>query len=218
MDDPNRSAERDDTSADLRTVRSQLEELEKTVDASDERTEVQRTIRLVDRLASTPVRDQIRKLTKRDIAESFVGSILISLPMLVEDGVFDIADHFVETPLFFVLNAVFVVIMTAGLLYYAEFRKVAIHRPFFGVLPRRLFAVIVVSLLTATFTMTLWGRVDGWSDPAVAAGRISVVWTAAAFGAALGDILPGESTGEDINDEIDAFGERLGIGDDEGRF
>ncbi len=107
--------------------------------------------------------------------------------------------------------------MTAGLPYCAEFRKVAIHRPFFGVLPRRLFAVILVSLLTATFTMTQWGRVEGWSDPVVAAGRMSVVWTAA-FGAALGDILPGESTGEDINDEIDAFGERLGIGDDEGRF
>jgi hypothetical protein len=34
----------------------------------------------------------------------------------------------------------------------------------------------------------------------------------------LGDILPGESEGADINNELDRFVERLGIGDDEGLF
>jgi len=164
------------------------------------------------------VRERIRKFTRRDIAETFVGSVLISLPLLVEDGVFDIADHFVETPAFFVLNAAFVVAMTAGLIYYADFRDVGIHRPLFGLVPRRLIAVLAISLLTATFMMTIWGRVGGWAEPDVAFARVSVIWAAAAFGGALGDILPGESPGADINDEIDRFGERLGIGDDEGRF
>lgn len=218
MGDPDRSSRTDESSVDLEALRSRLKELEGAVDAPHERAEVRRTIRLVDRLPSTAVGDRIRKFTRRDIAEAFVGSILISLPMLVEDGVFDIAAHFVETPAFFGLNAAFVVVLTAGLLYYAEFRKVSVHRPILGLVPRRLFAVLVVSFVTATFTMTLWGRLGGWSEPVVALGRISVVWTAASFGAALGDILPGESTGADINDELDAFGERLGIGDDEGRF
>lgn len=203
---------------DIETVRTRLEALERTVDHPDERREVRRTIGLVDRLPTPSIREHIRKYTRRDIAEAFVGSILVSLPLLVEDGVFDIADHFVETPLFFGLNAVFVVVMTISLLYYADFREVHIHRPIMGFLPRRLTAVVVISLLTATFTMTLWGRLDGWADPMVALARISVVWTAAAFGGALGDILPGESEGEDINDELDQFGERLGIGDDEGLF
>mgnify|MGYP000574255204 CR=1 FL=1 len=217
MSDPDGTARTDESSADLETLRSRLEALEGTVDAPHERAEVQRTIRLVDRIPSSAVGDRIRKFTRRDIAEAFVGSVLISLPMLVEDGVFDIAEHFVETPVLFGLNAVLVVVVTAGVLYYAEFRKVSVYRPILGIVPRRLFAVLVVSFLTATCAMTLWGRLGGWSDPAVAFGRISVVWTAAAFGAALGDILPGESSGADINDEIDAFGERLGIGDDEGR-
>ncbi len=210
--------EKGERSVDHDRVRTHLEELEATVDAPHEQQEVQRAIRLFDRLPSNAVGERIRKFTRRDIAESFVGSVLISLPLLVEDGVYDIGDHFVETPSFFVLNALFVVGMTAGLLYYAEFRNVSVHRPVFGIVPRRLIAVLGISLLTATFMMTLWGRVGGWADPAVAAGRISVIWAAAAFGAALGDILPGESSGKDINDELDALGERFGIGDDEGRF
>ena len=77
--------------------------------------------------------------------------------------------------------------------------------------------MLVVSFLTAAFMMTLWGRLESWSDPGGALLRVVVVWTVAAFGAALGDILPGESSAPDINDELDDIGERIGIGDDEGR-
>ena len=208
----------DNGDVDIETVRDQLEELEKTVDNPDERREVREAIGLVDRLPTPSVRERIKKFTRRDIAETFVGSILISLPLLVEDGVFDIADHFVETPIFFLLNAAFIITMTAGLIYYADFRDVGIHKPLFGLIPRRLIAVLTISLLTATFMMTIWGRVGGWAEPDVGFARVSVIWAAASFGGALGDILPGESSGADINDEIDQFGERLGIGDDEGLF
>lgn len=203
---------------DIEDVRTRLQQLEETVDAPHERREVRRTIRLVDKLPGESVRDGIRKFTRRDIAEAFVGSILISLPLLVEDGIFDIAAHFVATPAFALLNVLFVVGMTTGLLYYADFRDVVVNRPIFGIFPRRLTAVLFISFLTATFMMTVWGRVGGWEDPAIALARISVIWAAASFGAALGDILPGESKGADINDEIGGFGERLGIGDDQGRF
>ncbi len=40
----------------------------------------------------------------------------------------------------------------------------------------------------------------------VAVARVSVVWTVASFGAALGDILPGESSGDDINDDLAELG------------
>lgn len=200
-------------------VLSQLEDLEETVDHPDERREVRRAISLVDRLPGGAATDDlIRKFTRRDVAEAFVGSILISLPLLVEDGVYDIAAHFVATPAYLLLNVGFVALVTAGLLYYADFREVAVYRPVFGLVPRRLAAVLLVAFVTAAFTMTLWGRVDGWADPSVALARISIVWAAASFGAALGDILPGESEGTDIRDEIDELGERLGIGDDEGLF
>ncbi|WP_336135962.1 DUF2391 family protein [Natronomonas amylolytica] len=199
-------------------VRSRLEDLEAAVDDEHERREVREAIRLVDRLPTDGVRDRIDKFTRRDIAEAFVGSILISLPMLVEDGVNDIAAHLLAAPSLLFINLAFVVVMTAGMLYYAEFRNVEVSRPLFGIVPRRLVAVLVIAFVTAAFTMTVWGRLDGWTDPAVALARVSVVWAVACFGAALGDILPGESTGADINDELDEFGERLGIGDDEGLF
>jgi len=51
----------------------------------------------------------------------------------------------------------------------------------------------------------MWGRVGNWQEPVVAVARISVVWTVASFGASLGDILPGESSGTDINDDLAAL-------------
>jgi hypothetical protein len=74
--------------------------------------------------------------------------------------------------------------------------------------------IAAVSFLTAAALMTMWGRVEGWADPAVALTRISVVWTVASFGASLGDILPGESSGDDINDDLADLG-RTGEGPDE---
>jgi uncharacterized membrane protein len=200
-------------------IRSHLEDLEGTVDDPEERAAVQHALGLVERFPGRTIGDDlIRKFTRRDVAEGFVGAIFISLPMLVEDGVYDIADLFLAVPALFVLNVLFVCAMVAGLLYFADFRDVEITRPIFGVVPRRFTAVLVIAFVTPTFTMTLWGRLDGWADPTVALARISVVWTLCAFGAAIGDILPGESSARDINDELDDLGERIGIGDEEGRF
>jgi uncharacterized membrane protein len=198
-------------------IRSQLAELEATVDDDAERREVRGVISLLDRLPEPSVSEGIRKFTRRDIAEATVGAIIISIPMLVEDGVFDIAAYLLSTPALFLVNAAFVVLMAISLLYFADFREVIVNRPIFGLVPRRLASVLVVAFLTAAFTMTLWGRID-WTNPSVALARVSVVWTVASLGAALGDILPGESSGTDINDEIEDLGERLGIGDEEGRF
>ncbi|MFT4904258.1 MAG: putative membrane protein, partial [Natronomonas sp.] len=222
-DDPGMDAEasRDDLQADevaVEELLTQLEELEASVDDPDERREVQRAIRLVDKFPGDGVRESIKKFTRRDIAESFVGAILISLPMLLEDGVFEIAEYLLATPWLFAVNAAFVVLIAVSLLYFADIRDVDVHRPIFGVIPRRLLSVLVVAFVTATFMMTLWGRLEGWQDASVALSRICVVWTVASLGAALGDILPGESSGTDINDELDDLGERVGIGDEEGRF
>lgn len=190
-------------------VLTQLQELEETVDTSEELKEVQDVKMAIERLpGGTYVRDRITRYTTRDVAEGFVGSILISLPLLVEDGVFDIADHFVENtlagiPHWLIGNIVFLVVITWGLIYWADFRDVHSEKKFLNLVPRRLVAVLLISLVTATTTMTLWGRVGGWEDPEVAFARISVIWVAAAFGAALGDILPGQSTGKDLGEVPD---------------
>ena len=178
----------------------QLESLEATVDAPEERAEVKESIRLARRLpGSGTVTQQIERYTTRDVAESVVGSVLLSLPLLVEDGVYDIGEHMATTfvgpiPIFFVANVLFIVTVTAGLLYYADFGRIVAVNPLFGVIPRRLLGLLVVSFLVAATMMTMWGRVDGWDDPWVAICRISVIWTAAAFGGAIGDILPGEAS------------------------
>jgi uncharacterized membrane protein len=197
---------------DIDTVLDRLDDLEAAVDSEAERREVRETKHLVDRLPNhlsdrQVFGNRVRKYTTRDMAEAFVGSIIIALPLLVEDGVYEIGDHLAETtvaglPVFFIGNVVFIVAIVIGLLYYANLQQVETTDPLFGVVPRRLVGVLTISFITSAIMMTLWGRVEGWQDPWIAICRISVVWAGGAFGAALGDILPGESSDRDIGSKL----------------
>lgn len=192
-----------------------LEELEELVDDPTEREQVRRTMRVARRIPGLDaVEEGIRKYTARDMAEAFVGSILLALPMLVEDGVFEIAAHFVAVtvsgvPIVLAANVLFVCLLATGLLYWTDIRRVSVTNPLFGVFPRRLIGTLVISFVTAAGLMGMWGRLFA-ADPTTteAFARVTVVWTAGAFGAALGDILPGESEGDDVT--IDALDEIVG--------
>jgi uncharacterized membrane protein len=194
---------------DFEDVLRQLDDLEDTVTSAEERREVRETRQLIERL---PGSDRIRKYTSRDVAEGLVGGLIFALPLLVEDGVFAIAEWFLAVtvgpiPVLLAVNALFVVGLVAGLLYYTDLRDVVEQR-LLGIVPERLVAVLVLSFLVAAGSMLLWGRLH--LDDATLLeqlARISVVWTAAAFGAALGDILPGESKGEDLSDYVAELGE-----------
>ncbi len=200
--------EEDPTAA---AVVDELEELEDAVSSPEEQRQARSLRRLaeglhdLERRAVGDVGGRIRTYTTRDVTESVVGSTLFSLPLVVEGGVFEIGAHFASSfvygvPVYFLGNVLFVSVVTAGLLYYAEFRPVAVTYAF-GVIPRRLTGVLVIAFATATVAMALWGRLD-LSRPFLAVCQVSVVWTAGAFGAGLGDILPGESTGQELGDVL----------------
>lgn len=204
MDGHDRPASDSPDDVDVEDVFDQLAELEETMRTSEQRAELRQTRRMLEQL---PGGEQISKYTSRDMGEAFVGSIIFALPLLVEDGVFVIADHFLDVlvagiPVALVANAVFVVGLTAGLIYGVDVREVRITDPILGVLPRRLVGVLLVSFLTSAALMFLWGRLF-LDDPTQfeAVARVTVVWAAAALGASLGDILPGESKGYDLRIE-----------------
>ena len=190
---------------DIDDLLAKLDALRDTVDEGHEREEVRQTISLVERMPGTgALAERITKYTTRDLAESFVGAVLFALPLLVEGGVFEIAAWFAATtvagvPVLLIGHVGFVFLATAGLLYYADFRQIAIRNPIFGLIPRRYVGVLLVSLATASAMLLFWGRLhEGDPSALERVGRIAVVWAAAAFGAGLGDILPGESKGEDL--------------------
>jgi len=194
---------------DINDLLATLDALSDTVDEGHEREKVRQTISLVERMpGSAAFTTRITKYTSRDMAEAFVGSVLFALPLLVEGGVFEIATWFAAVtpggvPVFLLVHVGFVLVMTAGLLYFADFRQIEISHPILGVIPRRYAGILLVSLCTSVFMLFLWGRLHA-GDPTdlERVSRVAVVWAAAAFGAGLGDILPGESQGEDIS-EID---------------
>jgi uncharacterized membrane protein len=198
-------------------LHDQFDDLEYVVDDSADRHEVNQVRQqTVTASMDDGFGDRIERYTPRDIAEAFVGSIFFSIPFLVEDGVFDVANYFLSfrvgmVPVFFLINAAFVLLMISALVYWAGPQDVQVSRPIFGFIPRRLVGTAIVSFLTTAALMTMWGRVAEWQDPVVALARVSVVWTVASFGAALGDILPGESSGDDINDDLAAIGELAGV-------
>ena len=206
-DDASRSGSRPPENPDINDLLAKLDALSDTVDEGHEREKVRQTISLVERMpGSAAFRTRITKYTSRDMAEAFVGSVLFALPLLVEGGVFEIAAWFAAitpggVPVFLLVHVGFVLVMTAGLLYFADFRQIEISHPIFGLVPRRYAGILLVSLLTSVLMMVLWGRLHE-GDPAALerVSRVAVVWAGGAFGASLGDILPGESQGEDIND------------------
>jgi len=57
--------------------------------------------------------------------------------------------------------------------------------------------------------MMLCGRVGRSDRPLVALARISVVWTVASVGAPPGVSLPGERSGDDIDDDLGEFGDMV---------
>jgi len=194
---------------DIKDVFEQLEVLEETVTSPEERQEIEHTRRM---LAHLPRSNRIRKYTTRDVSEGIVGGIVFSLPFLVEGGVFDIAEWFVTirvgpVPVFFLLNAAFIVVLAAKVLYVTDIRTVHITYPIFGVIPRRLVGVLASSFLVAAALMFAWGRLHE-GEPTVLEqfARVTVTWTAASLGAVLADILPGESRGTDISEMLD-FGD-----------
>ena len=201
---------------DIDDLLAKLDSLSDTVDDPHEREKVRQTISLVERMpGSATFAERITKYTSRDLAESFVGAVLFALPLLVEGGVFEIAAWFAATtvagvPVLLFAHVGFVLAAVAGLLYFADFRQITIRHPIFGLIPRRYAGVLFVSLTTSAVMLLFWGRLHEGDPTAMErAGRIAVVWAAAAFGAGLGDILPGESQGEDLG-KFD-----LDIGDDD---
>jgi len=204
-----------DDGALLAAVQERFDAIADSVDESGARRDVRRVQRWTNAaLLGHGFDEGIRKYTSRDIAEGFVGSIFFSIPFLVEDGVFDVAAYFLSFriegfPVFFIINTAFVLAMVWVLVYWAGPRDVTVSRPLFGIIPRRMVGISVISFLTAAALMTMWGRI-AWAEPVVAVARVSVVWSVASFGAALGDVLPGESSGDDINDDLDQLGDRVG--------
>lgn len=189
------SADGDETTPDLETLIERLHNLEEAVDAPEERRQVRETIRLAHEVPEpTGIFGQvIRGFTRRDKGEALVGSVVFGLPMLVEDGVLSVGSYLASHPILFVAQVAFTVFLVYGVVYVADFQRVEITNPYFGVVPRRLVWVLAIAYVTSLALMTAWGRVT-WADPWVDLCRVTVTFTAMSVGGALGDILPGSSS------------------------
>ena len=180
-----------DESPGMDDLFEELVSLAETVDTPAERRQVRETMRVAREVERPGAFGRvIRGFDRHDAAEALVGSVLVGVPMATEGGTYEIGTFLASNPLALAVTLVATVAVVVGVLYVAEIQQVEIHRPYFGVVPRRLFGVTVISFLTAVGMLTVWGRVD-WADPWLAVCHSSVAFAPMAVGAALGDILPG---------------------------
>ena len=169
----------------------ELDELARTAPTAERRDRLERaTRRAADLPQGGTFGRTIVGFDRTDASEAFFGAVLFGIPMFVEGGTQEVGAFVATRPAFLAATFLGAVGLVIGILYVAEFQDVRIHRPLFGVVPRRLLGVVVIAFLTATAVMTGWGRVD-WADPLLALGQVCVAFVPMAIGAALGDILPG---------------------------
>jgi uncharacterized membrane protein len=180
-----------DEQHELSDLYAELEELEGMVDSPEAREQVRETMRMAVDVGTPDFFGQvIRGYDRADLAESLLGALLFGIPMFVEGGTNEVGAFVATHPLYLLGTHVLALAIVISIIYVADFQDVRVHRPFLGVVPRRLVGVMSVSFLTAVVMMTMWGRVS-WTDPWLAISTISVAFVPMAIGAALGDILPG---------------------------
>lgn len=99
---------------EIADVVDQLDTLDVTVDTPEEHQEIERAKTMVQQLSVGVFGERIRKYMTRDMAEAFVGRIVFLIPLLVEDGVYEIVEHFLTVsvggwPVLLLGNTAFVI-------------------------------------------------------------------------------------------------------------
>ncbi|WP_302080678.1 DUF2391 family protein [Salinibaculum rarum] len=180
-----------DDQPEMADLYEQLEDLEEMVDSQEVREHVRETMRMAVDIGSTAAFGRIiRGYDRADVAEAVLGALLFGIPMFVEGGTNEVGAFIAGNPLYFAGTHVLALSIVISIIYVADIQDVRVHRPLFGLVPRRLVGVMTVSFVMAVVMMTGWGRVS-WSDPWLAVCTVSVAFVPMAIGAALGDILPG---------------------------
>lgn len=178
-------------SDDLEDALETLEELEEITDSRRKRALIRRAVEAVRDASVRPVRGVARGFGWRDLAEAFIGSVVVGIPMLAEGGTLEIGAYLAGHPLHLAATLVFGLAALIGLLYGTKFRRVEVVNPIFGFIPRRVVGIVTVAFLTSLLLMAGWGRVD-WSEPSVAWSQVAFVAVIMSIGAAISDILPSE--------------------------
>jgi uncharacterized membrane protein len=169
----------------------ELEELEDLVDTEAEREQVRETMRAAMEADTSRTFGRVAfGFDRSDAAEALLGALLFGIPMFVEGGTLDVGRYLSTHPVYFAATTAITVGLVVAILYVADIQDVRVMNPIFGLVPRKLLGVLVVSMGTALFMMTAWGQVD-WSQPWLALCQVAVAWVPMAIGAALGDLFPG---------------------------
>jgi uncharacterized membrane protein len=184
-DDWPRSHER----ANMQDVIEDLEDLERMVDDDDEREHVREARRAAEEAREPGVLGRFRRgFGLRDAGEAVIGGFVFGVPMIVEDGTYEVGRYIANDPPSLLITILFGGSLILGILHAGGFEQVKEDR-LFGLVPLRLVGILGISVGLAVGLLTIWGQID-WSDPVVAGSQTAVVAIAMGVGGSVGDILP----------------------------
>ncbi len=182
----------DEAPSELTDLVDQLLDLKASVDSKEEKDQVEEAILMAVETSQKGTFGRIvRGYDTGDMAEALLGSVLFGIPMLVEGGTQEVGEFIATHPLYLAGTLGFALGMVIGIVYVADIQDVRVHKPLFGLVPRRLVGILGISFLTSLGLMTAWGRVDWAAGAWVAFCQCAVAFVPMAIGASLGDILPG---------------------------
>jgi uncharacterized membrane protein len=173
---------------EIESVFEELEELEEIVDTEEEREQVRQTMRTLRRARQPRVFGRFRSsFSLQDAGEALVGSFIFGIPMVVEGGTIEIAEHLSTRLPVLGMTLLVGVALVLGILHAAGFEDIEEDR-LFGLVPARLLGVLGIATVTSVVLMTAWGRAD-WATPWVAMSATGLTAVVMAVGAALGDVV-----------------------------
>jgi uncharacterized membrane protein len=180
---------RDADEANMEDVIDELEDLEEMVEEEEKREKVRETMAAAEEARDPGLVGRFhRGFGLRDAGEAVIGGFVFGVPLIVEDGTYEVGRFIARQPAYLAFTALFGLAMILGILFAGDFEDVNEDRVL-GVVPLRLVGILAISGALAIGLPTIWGQIE-WDQPMVAAGQATVIAIAMGVGASVGDILP----------------------------
>lgn len=171
----------DETGDDVEELKEDIEEIKENIGAI--RKTFTKGKKIVSRVATSVIPS---KFTTKDIAQQIVGATILSAPFSVTEEVWNLANNL--TTLHIIALISITILFDILLFYYARYQH--LEEKSFILFPKRIISLIIVTYITSTVVLSVFGVIGGQiQDPVWAVKLVVMVGLFANIGAGTADLI-----------------------------
>jgi len=171
----------DETGEDVEDIKEDLEELKEDIGAI--RKTFTRGKKIMTRVATSVLPT---KFTFKDVAQQIVGAMILSAPFVVTEEVWNLANNLDAVHIIALISIT--ILFDILLFYYTKYQQLE-YKSFF-LFPKRIISILIVTYVTSTVVLTVFGVIGGQiQDPVWAAKLVIMVGLFANIGAGTADLI-----------------------------